>query len=149
MLNQEKVKSMTKAAAYENGPEKKNIQISSYFRGDFLGLQMIKSAIAYVVVFCIIIVIWAMGRIDELMLMISRSEYLESLIKTLVVLFVSGLVVYECVTYIYFASRYEKAKRSLKGYQAHLKKIHKFYETQESADISEKKEITADEEKTL
>ena len=47
MLNEEKVRHMTKAAAYENGPEKKNIGISDYFRGDYLGLQLVKSGIAY------------------------------------------------------------------------------------------------------
>ena len=54
MLNEEKVKSMTKAAAYEKGPEKKNIEIGSYFRGDYLGLHMVKSALAYTLAFLII-----------------------------------------------------------------------------------------------
>ena len=31
MLNEEKIKSMTKAAAYEKGPEKENIEINHYF----------------------------------------------------------------------------------------------------------------------
>mgnify|MGYP003303337420 CR=1 FL=1 len=51
MLNEEKVRHMTKAAAYENGPEKKNIGISDYFRGDYLGLQLVKSGIAYTFAF--------------------------------------------------------------------------------------------------
>ena len=149
MLNQEKVKSMTKAAAYEKGPEKKNIEISSYFRGDYLGLQMVKSAVAYTIAFFVLAAIWAMGRIEELMLMISRREYLENLIKILVVLFVSGLVIYECAVYGYFSARYQQAKKSLKGYHSQLKKIHKFYETQESAEIFEGKRDAADEESTL
>ena len=62
MLNEEKVKHMTKAAAYENGPEKKNIGISDYFRGDYLGLQLVKSGIAYTVAFVILIAMWAMGK---------------------------------------------------------------------------------------
>ena len=149
MLNEEKVKSMTKAAAYENGPEKKNIEISSYFRADYLGLQMVKSAVAYAVAFVILAALWAMGRMEELMLMISRAEYLENIIKMLIVLFVSGLVIYESAIYIYFSSKYQKAKRSMKGYHSHLKRIHKFYETQESADASGGRGLNADEEITL
>ncbi len=148
MLNEEKVKSMTKAAAYEKGPEKKNIDIGSYFRGDYLGLQMVKSGIAYTLAFVIIVAIWSMGQMEELMLMISRADYLENLIKTLVILFAGGLVVYECAVYVYYYSKYQHAKQSLKGYHFHLKKIHKFYETQESAEVSEKEE-NADEENTL
>ena len=71
---------MTKAAAYENGPEKKNIGISDYFRGDYLGLQLVKSGIAYTFAFVILIAMWAMGKMEELMLMISRPEYFENLI---------------------------------------------------------------------
>ena len=149
MLNEEKVKSMTKAAAYEKGPEKKNIEISSYFRADYLGLQMVKSAVAYTVAFVIIVALWATGRMEELMLMISRAEYLENLIKILSILFVSGLVLYESAIYVYYSSKYQKAKRSLKGYHSHLKQIHKFYETQESADTSAARSVKADEENTL
>ena len=54
MLNIEKVKSMTKAAAYESGPEKKNLEIDSFYRGDYLGLHMIKSGIAYTLSFVVL-----------------------------------------------------------------------------------------------
>lgn len=148
MLNEEKVKSMTKAAAYEKGPEKKNIDIGSYFRVDYLGLQMVKSGVAYAAAFLIMAALWAMGRIDELMMMLSRGDYLKDMIKTLVVLFVSGLVLYEILVYSYYSLKYHEAKKSLKGYHAHLKKIHKFYEAQESAE-NVPNTGTADEESTL
>lgn len=149
MLNEEKVKSMTKAAAYEKGPEKKNIEISSYFRGDYLGLQMLKSAVAYTVAFCILATLWMMGRMTELMLMISRVEYLNRLMKLLILLFVSGLVFYEIAVYAYYSVKYQKARRSLKGYDSQLKTIHKFYVTQESADEPALNSGEADEENTL
>ena len=132
MLNEEKVKSMTKAAAYENGPEKKNIEISSYYRTDYLGLQMVKSGVAYAVSFCILVLLWAMGRMEELMLMISRAEYLESLIRTMVILFVAGLICYEIAIYVYYSKKHHSAKKSVGGYHSYLKHIHKFYEAQET-----------------
>ena len=149
MLNEEKVKNMTKAAAYENGPEKKNIEISDYFRGDYLGLQLVKSGIAYTIAFLIMLVMWAMGRMEELMLMISRPEYFENLIKMLVVLYISGLVVYEIAVYVYYSARFRQAKQSVKEYHTHLKNIHKYYETQETADTILSLDSEADEEKTL
>ena len=149
MLNEEKVKHMTKAAAYENGPEKKNIGISSYFRGDYLGLQLVKSGIAYTVAFVILIAMWAMGKMEELMLMISRPEYLENLIKIVAVLYVAGLVMYEIAVYTYYSIKFRHAKHSVKGYHNHLKNIHKFYETQETADTILNLDSEADEENTL
>ena len=149
MLNEGKVKHMTKAAAYENGPEKKNIEISDYFRGDYLGLQLVKSGIAYTIAFLIMLVMWAMGRMEELMLMISRPEYFENLIKMLVILYISGLVVYEIAVYVYYSARFRQAKQSVKEYHTHLKNIHKYYETQETADTIFSLDSEADEEKTL
>lgn len=146
MLNQEKVKSMTKAAAYEKGPEKKNIEISSYFRGDYIGLQLVKSGIAYALTYLIILAIWAMVKMEELMLMLSHADYLQNLIKTLILLFIVGLVIYEGAVYAYYSHKYKKAKQSVKGYDSYLRKIHKFYETEGSVDDLE--EIT-DEENSL
>ena len=149
MLNEEKVKHMTKAAAYENGPEKKNIGISSYFRGDYLGLQLVKSGIAYTLAFLILLVIWAMGRMEELMLMISRPEYLENLIKMVVILYGSGLAAYEIMVYLYYAMKYRIAKQSVKNFNNHSRNIHKFYETEQTADTILDLDAEADEENTL
>lgn len=148
MLNEEKVKSMTKAAAYEKGPEKKNIDIGSYFQVDYVGLQMVKSGVAYAVAFVIMAALWAMGQAEELMLLLSNMDYLKEMIKSLAITFVIGLVIYEGLVYIYYSFKYQQAKKSLKGYHSYLKKINKFYETQESAENSQEKD-TADEENTL
>lgn len=140
MLNIEKVKSMTKAAAYESGPEKKNIEISDYFRTDYLGLHMVKSGIAYALSFVIIAGIWFMGKTEDIMLMLTKTDYLESLILMLVVLFVAGLVVYEILVYCYYSYKYRNAKKSVRGYHSHLKQIHKIYMEQEKTE--EVEEIT-------
>lgn len=131
MLNEEKIKSMTKAAAYEKGPEKKNIEISNYFRSDYMGLQLIKSAIAYTVSFCLIVGIWTMTGTEELMLQLTHADYIQRLLKLLAVLFVAGLLVYEIAVYIYYSWKYRKAAVSVDKFQSHLKKINKFYDKQE------------------
>lgn len=149
MLNQEKVKCMTKAAAYENGPEKKNIGISSYYRTDYLGLQMVKAAFAYTLAFAILVIFWAMGRLEELMLLASRAEYLGNLTKVLVLLFLAGLFAYEIIVYAYFSKRFSQAKSSVKGFYRQLKKIDKLYEMQKSAGTEEVNSEDPDDEENL
>ena len=83
MLNEEKIKSMTKAAAFENGTEKENLKINQYFRSDYVGLQLIKSLIAYIVAFCLIVTIWIMIGTEEIMLQLTHGEYLQKLSKVL------------------------------------------------------------------
>ena len=150
MLNHEKVKSMTKAAAYENGPEKKNIEISNYFRTDYMGLQLVKSGVAYTVAFCILIALWSTCVMEELMLGITRADFLQNIIKILAFLYVSGLVLYEIAIYIYYSKKYQKAKNSVAEYSGHLKKINKFYEKNNSEELTaiEENEKT-DEESAL
>lgn len=144
MLNEEKVKCMTKAAAYENGPEKKNIKIESYYRGDYLGLQLIKSAIAYTAAFCILIALFMMRQSENIFLKLTKGSYLEETLKILIAVFFLGLILYECAVYGYYSVKYKRAKQSVKGFHGCLKNIHKFYEAEEAAE-----DITTDEEKTL
>lgn len=149
MLNEEKIKSMTKAAAYERGPEKKNIEITTYFRTDYMGLQLMKAGISYAVAFCLIVIIWGMTGTEELMLQLTHADYVQHLLKILAILFAAGLVIYEVAVYIYYSWKYQRALTSVEKFQSHLKKINKFYETQESADEEIKEMDRADEEMTL
>ena len=134
MLNEEKVKSMTKAASYEKGPERKNLEITNYYKRDYIGLQMIKSAIAYTVVFCLLVALWSVTDTEQLMLQLTHADYFQKLLKILVIIFLVGLVLYEAGVYIYFSWVYKTALASVERFQAHLKKISKFYETEESAE---------------
>ena len=149
MLNIEKVKHMTKAAAYENGPEKKNIGINNYFQADYLGLQMVKSGIAYTLAFGILAAMWASERMEELMLMLSRADYLTEIVKTLIILYVTGLVVYEIAVYIYYTMKYKMARQSVRHFHSHLSQIHKFYEEENSAETIIDLDKQADEEIVL
>lgn len=149
MLNIEKVKSMTKAASYEAGPEKKNIKISDYFRTDYIGLQMLKSGVAYTVSFAVLAAVWAMGSMEELMLMLTRAGYLERLVKVMILLFAAGLVAYETAVYAYYSSKYGNVKKSIKGYHSYLKQIYKFYQDQENTEISDGTDRKTGEEHTL
>lgn len=149
MLNIEKVKNMTKAASYEAGPEKENIKISDYFRTDYIGLQMLKSGVAYTVSFAVLAAVWAMGSMEELMLMLTRAGYLERLVKVMILLFAAGLVAYETAVYAYYSSKYGNVKKSIKGYHSYLKQIYKFYQDQENTEISDGTDRKTGEEHTL
>ena len=136
MFNEEKVKSMTRAAAFENSEKKRDLEISKYFRSDYLGLQLIKSAIGYTVSFALLMVLWFMGSGEALMLKLSQPEFVGGLLKILVIVFVAGLCIYEIAVYIYCSRKYERAKERTGTYEAYLKEIYKFYEEESGADYT-------------
>ena len=59
MLNEERVRLMTRMACYEAKEGRKNVAIGNFFRGDYIGLQVIKSVIsatiAYILIFAMFI----------------------------------------------------------------------------------------------
>ena len=53
MLNEERIKLMTKMASYEANEGKRNVSIGSYFRGDYISIQVIKSIFAATIAFAV------------------------------------------------------------------------------------------------
>ena len=66
MINEKKVAVMTRMAAYEAGRGKKDREICSFFRSDYVGFQLLKTWIAVTIAFCILTAIWLLYRIDEI-----------------------------------------------------------------------------------
>lgn len=129
--------------------QRKNIEICSFCRADYLALQLLKSALAYTLSFGIGAFLWAGGGLEELLTEISRLDYLGKLLKSTAVLYTAGLFIYEVMTYIYFAWKYQEAKKSVVRYNKHLKHIHEFYRTQDSEEAAVTAMEMTDGEKTL
>ena len=111
-----------------------------------MGLQVVKSALAYTAAYGILVAIWVMGTMEALLDQLTSVSYIENLIKQLIVIYVIGLLAYEAVTYGYYSRKHQNAKESVKGFQNQLKHIHKFYETQEDAGTVLDLDAEADEE---
>ncbi len=128
MLNEEKIRYMTKAAAFENGKQKKDIWISGFFRNDYVGFFMLRSGIAYTVAFLILAGIYLVADLEHLMRIFSDVPKLESYIRWLLIIYAVGLVFYETVAYFYYSHRHQNAKNSVSDYKETLKQIQKIYE---------------------
>ena len=55
MINEEKVKIMTKLAMYEQGKGRKYLPVSRYYRSDYIGLAMIKNFFLVTIGYCLIL----------------------------------------------------------------------------------------------
>lgn len=127
MLNEERIILMTKLASYESGEGKKNAAIGSYFRSDYIGMQVVKSVIYATIAFFIIFGLYILYDFEVFMAEIYKMdlfEFAKSVLKFYAVT-VAGFAV---VTYIVYAYRYSKAKKSLKNYYNNLKKLASLYD---------------------
>lgn len=131
MLSQERIKLMTKMAAYEENEGKKYMSIGSYFRSDYMGMQILSSIISATLGYLVICGFYIYYHIETLLQDIYRTDLLE-LGKQVLFYYVIFVAAYALITYIIYSFRYSRAKRSLKRYYRHLKQLAAIYDIEKN-----------------
>lgn len=127
MLNEEKIRLMTKAASYETGDGKKALSLNRFFRGDYISLQLISSWLSFTLSFVLCMGLWAFYHMDDLMENIHKMD-LPGMGKGIILLYLSLLGIYLLIQYTVCHNRYQKNKKSLSAYHHILKKISHIYQ---------------------
>ena len=127
MLNEERIKLMTKMAAYEADEWKKNVAIGNYFRGDYIGLQVIKSIISATIAFVIVFGLFVFYDFEVFMSDIYKMDLL-GFGRTVITAYLIFVAVYALISYMIYTYRYAKARKSLKMYYNNLKKLAYLYD---------------------
>ena len=127
MLNEEKIRLMTKAASYEAGEGKKALAMNKYFRGDYISINLIGSWISFTIAFAVCVGVWAFYHMEDLMENINTMD-LPALGKHFVFLYLGLLAVYQVINYVIYHIRYQKNRKMLAAYQQLLKQISHIYQ---------------------
>lgn len=127
MLNEERIKLMTRMASYEEDEGKKMIPIGNYFRSDYISFQLVKTAISATVAFGLILAMYIYYDFESFLQDIYKIDVM-AFAKTLVTIYAAVVGIYVLIAYIIYSYRYSKAKKSLKGYYIALKKLSAMYE---------------------
>ena len=127
MINEEKVIVMTRLASYEAHKGKKDIAIINYFRGDYIGFQVLKSVIGATISFFALFAVYVFYNFEQLMEDIYKMDLL-SFGKSIIILYLCTVGAYGVISYVLFASKYSKARKSLKHYYDNLKKLSSMYD---------------------
>ena len=127
MLNEERIKLMTKMAAYEADEGKKNVAIGNYFRGDYIGLQVIKSIISATIAVVIVFGLFVFYDFEVFMSDIYKMDLL-GFGRTVITAYLIFVAVYALISYMIYTYRYAKARKSLKMYYNNLKKLAYLYD---------------------
>lgn len=127
MLSQERIKLMTKMAAYEENEGKKYMSIGSYFRSDYMGMQVIRSVICGTLAFFLLAGLYVYYHFETMMQDIYKMDLL-LLGRRVLFYYIVFIAVYSVITYVIYSFRYSRAKRSLKHYYYHLKQLAAIYD---------------------
>lgn len=128
MVDETKVRVMTRLAAYEEGAGKKHMPVGNYFRTDYICLQLLESFVCGTFAFLAIVGIMLFYNFEVIMgdiYNIDLMEYAKGMGKKYIIC----MALYLLATYIYSAYRYSRAQKSLRSYNSVLEKLKKhFYE---------------------
>lgn len=135
MLNEEKVRYMTRLAIFEKNEGKRIFPINRYFKSDYVGGQMFRSFFGYTFCFLLILILWALYSLDRILGGMSGAEIL-GCVKNWGTLYGIGLIFYLCVTRAVHSRRYDYASRSQTMYVSRLRHLTGRYEGKERSDRS-------------
>ena len=127
MLNEERIRSMTKLAIYETNEGKKIIPLSHYYKSDYVSKSLMKSFVYGTISFGIMFGMWMIYQMDNA----KKSMFggnLEEFIIQVILLYLIFMILYLLITYIYASITFTKSKKSIKKYLALLKKVEKMHE---------------------
>lgn len=127
MLNEEKIRLMTGIAMFEKKTGKEILPAGRYFKSDYVGSHMIRSFITYTLACSLCLALWVLYNIETIMSTMDLTVLLGSA-KQMAIFFVAGLGVYLFITLLVYSKRYETASKSMKMYQAKLRRLEKKYE---------------------
>ncbi len=136
MLNNDKIRLMTKLALYEQKEGKKDIAGGKYYRSDYVSLAMINSAIIATLAYILILGSIVLVNIETVLSVMTAFDMLE-LGRIVVVAYIIYMLIYLTITYIISRLRYDNIKSELKSYDNNLKELYTIYKKEEENTQSE------------
>lgn len=130
MVNEEKVKLMTKLAIYESTKGKKQLNISKYYKRDYVRYNMFKTAVAATVAYLIIVGAYILLNVEEILLQLNDLDFLHEATR-IGVSYVIFLVVYMVAARFVYSHKYEKVKPDVIIYNHDLKQLKELYDKEE------------------
>ena len=118
---------MTRMACYEADEGRKNVAIGNYFRGDYIGLQVIKSIISATIAYVILFAMFIFYDFEVFMADFYNMD-LFGFAKSVIIYYLIFTAAYALISYAVYTYRYTKARKSLKTYYNNLKKLAYMYE---------------------
>lgn len=127
MVNEEKVRMMTKLAIYEEGRGKNALPIGQYYKNDYISKQLIKSFFLGTIAFLILAGLWISYGLDGLLADFLTLD-LGRMVMVFLILYAVFMVCYLGITWLISSYQYRRSEKLLKVYEKALKRLENMYE---------------------
>lgn len=126
MVNEEKVRMMTRLAIYENGKGKQELKLAKYFKSDYIKYNVLKTVVSTAICYWLAVALYALINIQKLIDNLTTMDYM-AVLYNLLVGFVVVVLGYAIFARIYYDRKYEAARPNIVIYNHFLKKMEDFY----------------------
>lgn len=130
MLNQERVRQMTKMAVFDQREGKDCKPMEEYFRKDYLSKELLKSFLTGTIAFFIIAGVWIVYSSEKLIEQLNSIDIRGVVIVSLIC-YILFMGIYILATYIIYNARYTAGRQEVKHFYACLKKVNTLYQKEE------------------
>lgn len=117
---------MTRLSIYEKREGKKTITVGKYHKKDYVALKIFQTLLAVAVAYICMIGIWVLTQLETILENLNSLNYVSLGVKLLAGFTVLELV-FAFLALVIYRKKYEKAKKSLKGYYNNLRKLGNYY----------------------
>lgn len=122
MLNEEKIRWMTKASIYEKRQGRIDLGRNEYFMGDYVRLHLLKNGISLTIAYILLAGLYAVYKIEEIFDMAANMQ-LGLLLKEMLLLYIILLVIYTGIGIVYYSWQYQSSHKQVKKYYRILRHI--------------------------
>ncbi|MBO4627555.1 MAG: hypothetical protein J5645_06230 [Lachnospiraceae bacterium] len=130
MVNNEKVRLMTRLAIYENKNGQEDMEVANYFRSDFIRHEVLKTIVAVTFGSLILLAMVVAYKLDFLLDNALDLNYL-LLGKWILAVYLTLLVVFVAITWIGYRIYYQRSHQRLNRYYRMLTKVRKIEEKED------------------
>lgn len=126
MLNNRKIRLMTKLAVYEAKEGKEDIHLSKYYKTDYVRYQVLKSIISATVGYLLILMLVFLYRMEYLIKNAVTLDY-KSLGMIILGIYIIIITIYGFGSIVGYSRKYDASRKKLARYFKLLKKLEKLY----------------------
>lgn len=126
MVNEEKIKIMTKMAILDQKYKKEKEVISGFYKKDYISYQMIWTGISSTIAYGIMLLLFLCVNMETYMQNINQMD-LFGQIKWMIILYILFLSVMLFISYKVYSDRYKQSEKIAKQYTQHLRELEKCY----------------------
>lgn len=136
MLNEDKIRIMSRCAMYEKGQGKEDLAVNRYYQGDYVRLNTLKTLIGVTVGFVLCFGLYLVLRAEYYMENIVGMD-LMAFARNVLMYYVIVLVIFAVISIVFFGWKYTDTQKRVRWYYQDLKALAEMDENRDKMNSTE------------